>query len=42
MLIKNKPVTLTFFVTLFQTMSIGVMFSLTVLIFNAFTQSRRE
>lgn len=31
MLIKNKPVTLTFFITLFQTMSTGVMFSLTVL-----------
>ncbi len=31
MMIKNKPVTLTFFITLFQTMSTGVMFSLTVL-----------
>ncbi|MDA0911031.1 MAG: MFS transporter [Proteobacteria bacterium] len=31
MFIKNKPVTLTFFITLFQTMSTGVMFSLTVL-----------
>ena len=31
MAIHNKPVTLTFFITLFQTMSTGVMFSLTVL-----------